>query len=57
MKKKEEILNIASKNGGYITTKELTKYNINSRFLTSLVTLTNIKSLVVISGDILLLAI
>ena len=37
MKKKEEILNIASKNGGYITTKELTKYNINSRFLTSLV--------------------
>lgn len=37
MKKKEEILNIASKNGGYITTKELTEYNINSRFLTSLV--------------------
>ena len=37
MGKKEEILNIASKNGGYITTKELTEYNINSRFLTSLV--------------------
>ena len=37
MKKKEEILKFASKNGGYITTKELTEYNINSRFLTSLV--------------------
>ena len=37
MGKKEEILNIVNRNGGYITTKELTKYNINRRFLTSLV--------------------
>ena len=37
MGKKEEILNVVTRNGGYITTKELTKYNISSRFLTSLV--------------------
>ena len=37
MGKKEKILNVVNRNGGYITTKELTKYNINRRFLTSLV--------------------
>ena len=37
MRKKEELLKIVTENGGSITTKELSKYNINNYFLTSLV--------------------
>ena len=37
MRKKEELLNIVNRNGGYITTRDLTKYNINRRFLALLV--------------------
>lgn len=37
MGKKDEILNLVNKNGGYITTGELKQYNINNYFLSSLV--------------------
>ena len=37
MRKKEELLKIVTENGGSITTKESSKYNINNYFLTSLV--------------------
>lgn len=37
MRKKEELLKIVTENGGFITTKELSKYNINNYFLSALV--------------------
>ena len=37
MRKKEELLKIVTENGGYVTTKELGKYNINNYFLNALV--------------------
>ncbi len=37
MMKKEKLLKITVENGGYITTKELSKYNINNYFLIALV--------------------
>ena len=37
MRKKEELLKIVTEKGGFITTKELSKYNINNYFLSALV--------------------